>query len=311
MTATSDHFADRLSAAIERCGSPAVVGIDPQLERLPRAIVPADGFQTVEQAVRAVTDFSTRVIDAVASIVPAVKINSAFFEAFREYGVAAYFNLVRHAHARGLLVIGDVKRGDIGSTSRLYAEGHVATPRLRGLDVEAVPDAVTLAGYLGESGVKQFIDAAAGAGRGVFVLVRPSDPGADAVHEFGTSTKFYEHMATLVAGWGSAAALMGSRGLSCVGAVVAPKEPAGTAAVRALMPQSIFLVPGYGAQGATADACAPCFLPGGRGAVINASRSVIFAHDVKTYADRFGDDWESAVRAAARDFASDVARIGR
>lgn len=306
-----EHFADRLEQAVRRVGSPAVVGIDPLLERLPAACIPAGGIQSVDQAVRSIDRFCERVIDAVAPVVSAVKINSAFFEAFREHGVQLYYDLIRRAHGRGLLVIGDIKRGDIGSTSRLYAEGHIAAPLLSGLDNEAIPDAVTLAGYLGENGVQQFIRAAAEGGRGVFVLVRPSDPGADVIHEFGDSRKLYEHLAMLVAGWGGAANLIGRCGLSCVGAVVAPKDAGSTQRVRALMPQSIFLVPGYGAQGASARACAPCFLPGGRGAVINASRSVIFAHENSGYAARFGDDWESCVRAAAQDFATDIAGAGR
>lgn len=311
MTGAPENFADRLQRAVERCRTPAIVGIDPQLERLPAVLVPTGGFTALEQAVRAVEEFSRGVIESVAGVVPAVKINSAFFEAYRDAGVRTYFGLIRHAHENGLLVIGDVKRGDIGSTSRLYAEGHVSTPKLVGLDDQAVPDAVTLAGYLGESGVRQFIDAAAASGRGVFILVRPSDPGADVVHEFGQTTKFYEHMAGLVADWGCATPLVGACGLSCVGAVVAPKDRESTIRVRQLMPRSIFLVPGYGAQGANAEACQPCFLPGGRGAVINASRSVIFAHENKTYAERHGGAWRACVSAAARDFAADVAGVGR
>lgn len=306
-----EHFADRLERAVRQSGSPAVVGIDPQLNRLPPACIAAGGIRTVEQAVGSVGLFCERVIDAVAPVVAAVKINSAFFEAFREHGVRLYYELVRRAHARGLLVIGDIKRGDIGSTSQLYAEGHIAAPQLAGLDDEATPDAVTLAGYLGASGVGQFIQAAADSGRGVFILVRPSDPSADVVHEFGESQKLYEHMAGLVAAWGGDAGLVGRCGLSCVGAVVAPKDADSTRRIRGLMPRSIFLVPGYGAQGASAAACAPCFLPGGRGAVINASRSVIFAHENRAYAERFGDDWESCIRAAARDFAADVAGVSR
>ncbi|MBL8880436.1 MAG: orotidine-5'-phosphate decarboxylase [Phycisphaerales bacterium] len=306
-----ENFADRVSSAVKRCGTPAVVGIDPQLDRLPPALVPNTGFAKLDQAVRATSEFSRAVIDAVAGVVPAVKINSAFFEAFRDDGVRTYFELVRYARDRGLIVIGDVKRGDIGSTSRLYAEGHIARPTLSGLDDAAVPDAVTLAGYLGESGVRQFVDAAAASGRGVFVLVRPSDPTADVVHEFGEKSKLYEHLAGLVASWGSASHLIGKCGLSCVGAVVAPKDPESTTRVRQLMPRSIFLVPGYGAQGASAEACRPCFLSDGRGAFINASRSVIFSHEAKRYSERFGDDWKMCIRQAAKDFAADVAGVAR
>jgi orotidine-5'-phosphate decarboxylase len=241
--------------------------------------------------------------------VPAVKINSAFFEAYHELGVGLYYRLVGEAHARGLLVIGDVKRGDIGSTARLYARGHLASAGLADRDPACTPDAVTLAGYLGENAIRPFIEIAQAEGRGLFILVRPSDPGADEVHEFGHDRPFYEHMADLVGRWGAAAELIGRCGLSCVGAVVAPKDTASTAALRARLPRTPFLVPGYGAQGAGAAACRPCFRADGSGAVVNASRSVIYAFSQARYAQRAGGDWQACVAQAAREFAADLAPL--
>ncbi len=301
------HFADRLAAAITARRTAAVVGIDPVLERLPAALAPREA--TLPAAVAAIEQFSRGVIDAVAPLVPAVKINSAFFEAFYETGVAAYFRLVEYAHAAGLLVIGDIKRGDIGSTAQVYARGHIAPPAFADVSALRIPDAVTLAGYLGQSAVDAFVQAGLSTGRGVYVLVRPSDPGADAVHDFGPSPRFYEHMASLVSAWGAAPALRGECGLSLVGAVVAPKDPASTAALRAKLPHTPFLVPGYGAQGASAAACRACFLPGGCGAVLNASRSVIFAHQEPRYARLHGDDWQACIRAACAEFIADIAGI--
>lgn len=298
------HFADRLEAAVRRLRTPAVVGIDPVLEQLPPSLRPADG--TLRAAVTALEQFCRGVLDAVAAVVPAVKINAGFFEALYADGLAAYYRLVQHAHQRGLLVIGDIKRGDIGSTAKLYARGHLAEPAFADVDPACIPDAVTLAGYLGENAVRPFIEAARAQGRGVYVLVRPSDPGADEVHEFGTPQRFYEHMAALVARWGGAADLRGACGLSCVGAVVAPNDAASTAALRSALPYTPFLVPGYGAQGATAEGCRPCFLADGRGAVINASRSVIYAFGKSPYAEKHGADWQAAVAAACRAFAADV-----
>jgi orotidine-5'-phosphate decarboxylase len=305
----SDHFADRLTAAIRARGTPGVVGLDPVLEHLPDALRPRE--RRLEAAVAAVETFCRGVIDAVAPHVPAVKINSGFFEAFYAAGVAAYYRLVAHAHARALLVIGDVKRGDIGSTARLYARGHLDRPAFDDVDPASIPDAVTLAGYLGENAVRPFAEIARAQGKGVFVLVRPSDPGADEVHEFAGSgvtaepLRFYEHMAALVRRWGAEPALLGDSGFSCVGAVVAPKDTASTAALRAALPHTLFLVPGYGAQGATAEACRPCFHADGTGAVINASRSVIYAFSRPEPAQH-GADWQAAVAAAARRFAADV-----
>jgi orotidine-5'-phosphate decarboxylase len=301
------HYADRLAAACAARGTPAVVGIDPVLESLPPDLRPADGRLTT--AVQSIETFCRTVIERVAPIVPAVKINSGFFEAFYEPGVAAYYRLVAHAHACGLLVIGDIKRGDIGSTAKLYARGHLADPAFSDITPDRIPDAVTLAGYLGRNAVGAFVEAARASGRGLYVLVRPSDPGADEVHEFGGGPRFYQHMAALVRQWGDAADLRGQTGLSCVGAVVAAKDTASTAALRASLPHTPLLVPGYGAQGGTAEACRACFLPGGTGAVVNASRSVIFAYQQATYTERCGSDWAACVELAARDFAADLARV--
>jgi orotidine-5'-phosphate decarboxylase len=259
-------------------------------------------------AAEAVESFCRAVIDEVAPHVPAVKINSAFFEAFYEAGVAVYYRLVAHAHARNLLVIGDIKRGDIGSTAKLYARGHLSDP-LFDLEPDRIPDAVTLAGYLGRNAVLPFVEVAKKTGRGVFVLIRPSDPGADEVHEFGGVTPFYEHMAALLQQWSQAADPPGRCGLSSVGAVVAPKDAESTQRLRALLPATPFLVPGYGAQGATAESCRPCFRADGSGAIVNASRSVILAFDNPRYRDRCDNDWRRCIGAAAADFAADVGRL--
>ncbi len=305
-----EHYADRLERAAHRCGAPIVVGIDPLLERLPAALRPRNS--SAEAAARALESFAREAIRVVAPLCAAVKINSGFFEALQAPGVAAYYRLVAAAHACGALVIGDVKRGDIGSTAALYARGHLDRPAFRELDETSIPDAVTLAGYLGENAVRPFVEIARTQGKGVYVLVRPSDPGADEVHEFGQERRFYEHMAALVDRWGAAdparPGLIGEWGLSCVGAVVAPKDTESTARLRAALPHTPWLVPGYGAQGGTADACRACFLPAGRGAVVNASRSVLFAFENKEYASRYGADWARCIEHACRDFAADIRR---
>lgn len=305
-----DNFADRLSAAVAARATPAVVGLDPVLERLPGELRAT--ATTAAAAASAVEEFCRAVLEAVAPVVPGVKINSGFFEVFREAGVAAYYRLITYAHKLGLLVIGDIKRGDIGSTARLYAAGHLAQPVFSDLDAASVPDAVTLAGYLGENAVRPFIAAARDNGRGVFILVRPSDPGADEVHDFagfGGSVRLYEVMGRLVERWGRSAELIGHSGLSCVGAVVAPKDATSTAALRAQLPRTPFLVPGYGAQGAGAAECRPCFRQDGTGAIINASRSVIFAYERPELVQQHGGNWRACIAAAARNFAADVAPL--
>ncbi|MFO0838675.1 MAG: orotidine-5'-phosphate decarboxylase [Phycisphaerae bacterium] len=301
------NFADRVVAAVARRGTPAVVGLDPQLDRIPAQF--RERVTNRAAAAGALREFCNSVIEVVAPFVPAVKVNSAFFEAVGPAGVAAYFDVIANAHRHDLLTIGDVKRGDIGSTAAFYAAGHIGARRWPDADKAGIPDAVTLAGYLGENAVRPFIDAAIPRGAGLFVLVRPSDPGADEVHEFGGQTPFYMHMARLVRRWGNGRELIGECGLSVVGAVVAPKDAESTRALREALPAAIFLVPGYGAQGASAEKCRPCFLPDGSGALVNASRSVLFAFESAQHRARFGDDWKGCISAACKDFATDVSKL--
>lgn len=301
------HFADRLTEALCEFSTPAVVGIDPVPDRLPRVHRPEG--RRLALAVNAVESFARGVIDAVDEHVAAIKINVAFFEAFYGEGLRAYYRTVAYAHRHGLLVIGDIKRGDIGSTAARYAQGHLATPPFDDVDPQCIPDAITLAGYLGENAVRPFVELAAEHGRGVFVLVRPSEPKADEVHEFGAQPRFYEHMAALVRRWGADPKLIGECGLSCVGAVVAAKDAESNAMLRAALPQTPFLIPGYGAQGGTAEDCRPLFRADGTGAVINASRSVIYAFEDEACLVRRGGDWQACIRDACRAFANDVAPL--
>ena len=290
-----ERFPDRLLAAIEAKGSPVCVGIDPAYERLP-ASLRREGADEDER-LGAVAAFCREVLDAVAPIVPAVKPQIAYFEVFRGKGLALYFDVVRRARALGLMVIGDVKRGDIGSTARAYAAGHLAGPD--------APDAVTVNGYFGADGLQPFVEAARQAGRGLFVLVRTSNPSAAAVQDFAGAEgrRFYEHVAAQVAAIGRGEGLVGDSGYSCVGAVVGATYPREARRLREIMPEQIFLVPGYGAQGATAEDCAAAFREDGTGAIVNASRSVIYAYDKPGCA---GGDGRQAVVSAARAMAAEI-----
>jgi orotidine-5'-phosphate decarboxylase len=294
-----DHFADRLLAAIDRT-APVCVGLDPVYEQLPAALRKAEADEG--RRLKAVTAFCRGVLEVVAPIVPAVKLQSAYFEMYRDKGVKLYFELVQAAREMGLLVIGDVKRGDIGSTASAYAAGH--------LGHAAAPDAITVNGYFGADGLAPFLQAAKAGGAGVFVLVRTSNPSAAAMQDFADATgrKFYEHLAGQVAQLGAAEGLLGRRGYSCLGAVVGATYPAQARQLRQVMPQQVFLVPGYGAQGATTADCAAAFKADGSGAIVNASRSVIFAYNQPGGAK----DWKQAIADAAKAFAKDIASaIGR
>lgn len=292
----AENFSDRLLAAAER-GAAVCVGIDPAYERLPAGMRPPRA--EAPYRLQAIRSFCLRVLELVGPAVPAVKVQVAYFEAYRHGGVEVYFEVVRRAKELGLVVIGDVKRGDIGPTAQAYAAGQLAGPD--------APDAVTVNPYFGADGLGPFVDVARDQGKGLFVLVRTSNPSAAAIQDFAGAggRKFYEHVAEQVAALGSAEGLVGERGYSCVGAVVAATWPAEARVLRQLMPRQVFLVPGYGAQGATAGDCAAAFRPDGTGAIVSASRSVIYAHGRPEYA---GLAWQQAVADAARAFAKDIRR---
>ncbi len=305
---TSASYAERLSQAVRDKATPACVGIDPVFDRLPEEL--RTNVTSAKDAAAAVEHFSRVVIEQAAPHAPVVKINSAFFEAFYEHGVAAYYRLIANAHQHGLLVIGDIKRGDIGSTATRYASAHLATPSWSDRDPATIPDAVTLAGYLGENAVRPFVEAAAETGRGVYVLVRPSDPGADQIHAFGgEAQQLHQFLAALLRDWTQRYDATGPTGLSSVGAVVAAKDAASSAAVRASLPHTPLLVPGYGAQGAGAAECRPLFGATPGSAVINASRSVIYAYEQPERLAACNGDWRACIGAAAAAFANDVAPL--
>ena len=291
----SDNFADRLLGAIEDKGSPVCVGLDPSYDHLPDEL--RGKSASADQRLRAIRGFCRKVLEIVAPIVPAIKPQSAYFEVYRGEGVGLYYETIRLAKEMDLVVIGDAKRGDIGSTAAAYAQAHLAGPD--------TPDAVTVNGYLGADGIDPFCEVAARDGKGVFVLVRTSNPSAAQIQDFADATgeKFYQHIARQVASLGDNEGLIGSTGYSSLGAVVGATYPEEAEQLRKIMPRQPFLVPGYGAQGATAEDCAAAFDANGAGAIVNASRSVIYAHQRDQYSSL---DWQQAIGAAARDFAEDI-----
>ena len=293
-----NHFADHLLAAIEKKNTPLIVGIDPVYENLPDSIRghrEMNDASDLEASVDAILEFSTRLLKVIAPHVSAVKINSAFFEQYYSYGIEAFAAVVQEAAAHGLLVINDAKRADIGNTSERYAQATLADPSFGSLDNTVGPDAVTVNPYMGHDSVGPFIKLAAEEHKGVFILVRTSNPGAaeiqDAVLQDGTP--LYQHIGRLVSRWGEG--LIGSRGYSSIGAVVGATNPEQLATLRQMLPHVLFLVPGYGAQGATAKDIARAFKPDKTGAIINSSRAIIYAHKSPEYA---GQSWEKAVEQA-------------
>lgn len=311
----TDHFADRLLQACREKGAPVCVGIDPVYERLPEAVrdrtEDADAGDTteIERRVLAIFDFCAGVIDAVADVVPAVKFQSACFERYLTYGVEIYHDLITLARNAGLIVLADCKRNDIGVSAAHYAAGNLADPPSELFDDNGVPlgpDAMTINSYLGEDGVTPFTDVALEQHKGLFALVRTSNPSGEAIQglELKAGGTVADAMAELIAELGHRDGMRGASGYSLLGAVVGATHPEDAARLRQLMPHQIFLVPGFGAQGGGAEDVQACFNDDGEGALITASRSVIFAHE-KNHAV----DWQNAVREAAMEMKRQVKEV--
>jgi orotidine-5'-phosphate decarboxylase len=304
------NFADRLLNAIAEKAAPVCVGFDPQLDQLPDELRGNAVSQRSESAhcANLFADFGREVLAVVAPLVPAVKINIAFFEPYGPDGVRTYMELVGEAQRLGLMVIGDVKRADIGHSAERYAVGQLSGRA--GAD-GGRPDAVTVNPYFGLDGVKPFLDVAREEGRGVFVLVQTSNPSASQFQGllFSDGDTVCQKVARMTEEWAVGAGMVGERGYSCVGAVVSPRDLASTDRVRSLMPHCIFLVPGFGAQGRSAEEVARCFKADGTGAIVTASRSVICAHREPRYRDRFGGDWRGCIEQGCQDFITDVRRV--
>lgn len=287
---------------MDQRGTPACVGLDPVIERIPAAVRARH-----HDPVQAIDEFCRGVIEVVAGVVPVVKPQSACFERYGPAGLVVLRGLIRAAHARGLVVLLDAKRGDIGVTAEHYAEavfGHMGTT------ADHAADAVTLSGYMGPDTIEPFLRHG-GISRGVFVLVRTSNPGSDAVQtqRLADGRTVAELVADMVTALG--ATRRGICGLSDVGAVVGATKSAEAAALRARMPDTVFLIPGYGAQGGTLEDIRPCVRRGavpGRpstlGVLVNASRSVLYPKDGD------GADWQSAIAGAARGLAAELRTLG-
>jgi orotidine-5'-phosphate decarboxylase len=289
------HFTDQLAAAVRQRGNAVCVGLDPRWEQLPWPIT-TGREEAPNGRAEAYLDFCCGVIDAVATLVPAVKPQAAFFEELGPSGVTALADVICYAQERGLLVILDGKRNDIGSTAEAYARGMLG----RGKSAWGA-DALTVSPYLGEDSLTPFVDVARQRGAGLFVLVKTSNPGGGLLQDLMADGRpVYRHVAELVERLAAQTAGESSYGLA--GAVVGATYPEQLAELRAAMPHAWFLVPGFGSQGGTARDVSAAFDSNRLGAVINNSRGLIFAHARKEYAERFGPQrWQQAVEAATRE----------
>jgi orotidine-5'-phosphate decarboxylase len=308
----ASHFADRLFDAVKSKKTSLVVGLDPVYSRLPPAIKNHrdmnDEFDAAA-AVDAIFDFCTQVMRIIAPMVPAVKINIAFFEKYLWEGMETYYALISEADDLGLEIIGDVKRGDIGHTAELYAAAHLQNPELTGLEDTLAPDAITVNGFAGTDGIKPFADMADRQGKGIFVWVRASNPSAAAIQDFADADgkTMYEKLAEVIGQVAGEPERIGKHGYSNVGMIVGGTTPQVSAALRDQYDKVWFLVPGYGSQGAAAADCIRFCKPDGSGALINASRSIIYAYEKPQYKEQFDDDWKRCIEQAVINAKLDLA----
>lgn len=275
--------------------NPTVLGLDPKLDYVPPHLVQQVAEQLdnpMEIAAESLLRFNTALIDAVADIVPAVKPQLAYYEMYGPAGLRAFAKTCRYAAGKGLVVIADGKRNDIGSTAQAYATAYLGTTALSdGVETNLYEiDALTVNAYLGLDGIEPFLNIGSAAGKGCFVLVRTSNPSAGDFQDLALSDgrKLYEAVADKVREWGEL--FVGELGYSSVGAVVGATWPEQAAELRRRMPKTLILVPGYGAQGATGRDVAVNFDSSGMGAIVNASRSLMCA-------------WQKEPGCAPEDFA--------
>ena len=299
---------NKLNEKIKKTEAPIVVGLDPKLAFVPEFILKEsyEKFgQTLEGAADAIFEFNKRIVDATYDLIPAVKPQIAMYEQFGIPGLIAFKKTVDYCHEKDLVVIGDIKRGDIGSTSESYAIGHLGKIAVGENTFEPfAEDFATVNPYLGSDGVNPFIDVCKAEKKGIFVLVKTSNKSSGEFQDRIIDGKpLYEWVGAKVAEWGEQC--MGDD-YSYVGAVVGATYPEMGKVLREIMPKAYILVPGYGAQGGKGEDLVPFFNKDGLGAIVNSSRGIIAAYKNEAYAKFGAEHFEEASRAAVLDMKADI-----
>jgi len=297
-------FAQRLAEEVVRKANAVCVGIDPRFEQLPDCLRTAVAINDLAGRARAYETFGKAIIDIVAPLVPVVKPQAAFFEQLGPHGMVALGNVIQHAVQRGVVVILDGKRNDIGTTAEAYAEAYLG----RGDQSAWGSDALTVSPYLGHDSLEPFVKVSIARQAGIFVLVKTSNPGSGYLQDqlVGSGPErgtVYQHIADLVEKMN--APCLAPCGLGPIGTVVGATYPEQLAELRLRMNSSWILIPGYGAQGGTAKDVALGFRHDGLGALVNSSRGIIFAHSLSRY--HAIASWEAAVEQATRDMIAELA----
>ena len=299
---------NKLISNIKKTNAPIVVGLDPMLNYIPEHIQKkafADLGETLEGAAEAIWQYNKGIVDATYDLIPAVKPQIAMYEQFGIPGLVAYKKTVDYCKSKGLVVIGDIKRGDIGSTSAAYAVGHlgqvqVGSKKYAGFD----EDFATVNPYLGSDGVKPFMDVCKEEKKGIFVLVKTSNPSSGEFQDQEINGRpLYELVGEKVAQWGDE--LMGD-GYSYIGAVVGATYPEMGKVLRKIMPKTFILVPGYGAQGGKGADLVHFFNEDGLGAIVNSSRGIIAAYKQEKYKEFGAENYADASRQAVKDMIADI-----
>ncbi len=298
----------QLIEKIQKTKAPICVGLDPMLSYIPEHVLKksfAEYGETLEGAADAVWNYNKEIVDHTWDLIPAVKPQIAMYEQFGIEGLKVYERTVRYCQEKGLIVIGDAKRGDIGSTSAAYATAHLGKVKVGSKEYSAFnTEFLTVNPYLGTDGVKPFVDVCKAENKGIFVLVKTSNPSSGELQDkLVDGRPVYELVADKVVEWG-ADCMDGA--YSNVGAVVGATYPEMSAILRKLMPKTYFLVPGYGAQGGTAKDLKVCFNEDGLGAIVNSSRGIIAAYRQEKYAKFGAEHFAEASRQAVVDMVADI-----
>ncbi len=302
---------DRLIGKIKQTQNPSVIGLDPRLSYIPDFIKEQSYEKfghTLEGASDAILTFNKMLLDEIADVIPAIKPQIAMYERFGTSGIDCYIKTIEYAKAKDLVVIGDIKRSDIASTAEAYSDAHIGVTEVEEAKFEVFKeDFITLNPYLGIDSIEPFLNDCRQYERGLFILAKTSNPNSGEIQDLQVDgMPIYEKVGQLIAKWGEE--LIGTYGFSEVGAVVGATHKAQAEKLRKLMPHTFFLVPGYGAQGGSADDLSVCFNKEGVGAIVNSSRGIIAAHQSKTYSDFKDEQFAKAARQACLDMKSDLGR---
>ncbi|MBF1014048.1 MAG: orotidine-5'-phosphate decarboxylase [Lachnospiraceae bacterium] len=302
---------EKLVERIKKLEAPIVVGLDPTLNFVPGFLLDKavnEKGETLEAAADAIFEFNKKIVDAVYDLIPAVKPQIAMYEQFGIPGLMAFKKTLDYCHEKGLLVIGDAKRGDIGSTSTAYAIGHIGKVKVGSTEIAPFDeDFLTINPYMGSDSVVPFVEECKKYDKGLFILVKTSNPSSGEFQDQKVGKKaVYELVGKKVDEWG---AELIKNGYSDVGAVVGATYPEMGEVLREIMPKAYILVPGYGAQGGTAAELKPFFNKDGLGAIVNSSRGIIAAYKQEKYAEYGAEGFAEAARAAVIDMKNDIASI--